>query len=364
MILSIIIAIISILALLTLHEFGHFIVAKKIGLKVEEFGIGYPPRIFGKKYGDTIYSINLLPFGAFVKIPGEGGEKSSLADYNNFTKKPIWQRALVLLAGVLSFWIIACILLIIVFSIGSPQAISDEEQGILINPKVQILGVAPDSPVEKAGIKAGDAILELSAKNEEMQITKVQEVQEFTEKHKGETVTLTIQRGKEVFEASLIPRILPPEGEGAMGISLSRVAEKSYSFREAIVNGFEYTFSLTYAVIFGWGKVLVNLIKGLGLPKGVQFVGPVGLGAMVTQAVRVGINYFLQFIATISIYLAVFNILPIPALDGGKLLFLGIEKIKGKPVSRDTEEKITAFFFSFLVIAMIWVTIKDIRKLF
>jgi regulator of sigma E protease len=364
MFITILIVLISIVGLLVLHEFGHFFVAKKFGVKVEEFGIGYPPRIFGKKFGETLYSVNLLPFGAFVRIPGEGGEKSSLEDYQRFFGKPAWQRALILLGGVVSFWIIAAILLSIVFGLGTPQAISDEESGPLINPKVQILAVASDSPAEEAGIKIGDTIGELKTENEKIKINKVKEVQDFTEKYKGKEIILTIIRGKEVFETSLTPRVSPPEGEGAMGVALVRTADKSYPWYQAPIKGIEATFNLTVAVVVGWGKILGSLIQGKGLPAGVQLVGPVGIGSLLTQAAQIGLNYFLQFIAIISIYLAVLNILPIPALDGGKLLFLGIEKIKGQPVNQKIEQNITAFFFILLICLLIWVTIKDIIRLF
>ena len=181
MIFTILIAVFSIIGLLVIHEFGHFVVAKKFGVKVEEFGVGYPPRLFGKKIGQTLYSINLIPFGAFVKIP---------EDDQRFAGKPVWQRALILLGGVVSFWIVAAILLSIVFGIGAPVAISDTEPGPLINPKVQILAVAPHSPAEKAGIKPGDTIKEFN---------KVKEVQEFTEANKGKVVTLIIERGEKKY---------------------------------------------------------------------------------------------------------------------------------------------------------------------
>ena len=363
MFITILITIVSILGLLVLHEFGHFIVAKKTGVKVKEFGIGYPPRLFGKKIGETIYSLNLLPFGAFVRIPGESGEKSSLEDYQSFVGKTIGQRALIMLGGVVSFWIVAVILLSIVFGIGSPQAISDEETGVLVNPQVQFVAVGSGSPAEKAGLKAGDVIKQLTINNEQLTINKVKDVQEFTETNKGKEITLTIQRGEEVFTTSLVPRISPPAGEGAMGVALARTAEVSYPWWQCPIKGIEATINLTSSVVTGWANVVRNLIQGEGLPKGVQFVGPVGIGVLVSQAVKVGANYFLQFIAIISIYLAVFNILPIPALDGGKLLFLGIEKIKGRPVNRKIEENITAAFFTLLILLMIFVTIKDINRL-
>ena len=362
---TILIAIISIVGLLVIHEFGHFVVAKKFGLKIEEFGVGYPPRIFGKKIGETLYSFNLLPFGAFVRIPGEEGEKSNLEDFQQFSGKPIWQRSLIILGGVVSFWIIAAILLSIVFGIGAPTAISDNESGSLINPKVQILAVASDSPAEKAGIRAGDTILKVkSQKSEVKSVDKVIEVQEFTEKNKGEEIILTIERGKEVFDVTLVPRVSPPEGEGAMGVALVRTALISYPWWQAPIKGIEATINLTGAVIRGWGEVLGSLIRGEGLPKGAQFMGPVGVTVLIGQVAQIGINYFLQFIAIIAIYLAILNILPIPALDGGKLLFLGIEKIKGRPLNPKIEQNITAVFFALLIILMVVVTIKDISRIF
>jgi regulator of sigma E protease len=364
MILTILIAFFSIISLVVIHEFGHFVIAKKFGVKVEEFGVGYPPRLLGKKFGETLYSLNLLPFGAFVKIPGEGGEKSNIEDYRRFTGKPAWQRALILVGGVVSFWLVAVILLSIVFGMGAPVAISDTEAGPLVNPRVQILAVAPNSPAEAAGLKAGDTIRKFSISNFQFSINKIREVQEITEKYKGESVTLTIERGKEIFDVSLVPRVSPPEGEGAMGVALVRTAEKSYPWYQALIKGTRTTFDLTRAVISGWGQILGNLFRGEGLPKGVQLMGPVGIGSLMTQAFQAGVNYFLQFIAIIAVYLAIFNILPIPALDGGKLLFLGMEKIKGKPVNPKIEQNITTAFFTLLIALMIWVTIKDITRLF
>ena len=341
---------------MSLHEFGHFIVAKKCGFRVEEFGIGYPPRLWGKKYGDTLYSINLIPFGAHVRIPEAEGEESK--------NKPRWKRMLVLLGGVVSFWIIAFVLLTAVFKMGASQAISDAEAGPLVNPKVQVMAVLPDSPAGEAGLKSGDAIIGFSVDDFRFSINKIEEIQDLTEEYKGREVNLAIERGKEVFTVSLTPRASHPEDEGPMGVSLVRTAEKSYSWWQAPQKAAEATWNLTYGVVAGWGNIIAGLFQGKGLPKGVQFVGPVGIGALITQAAQVGVNYFLQFIAMISVYLAVFNLLPIPALDGGKLLFLGIEKIKGRAVNRKVEENVTAAFFVLLILLMVWVTIKDIARLF
>jgi len=355
----ILIVILSLIGLIILHEFGHFITAKKCGVEVEEFGIFLPPRIIGKKFGETLYSLNLIPFGAFVKIKGEEG---GVEDPRSFSKKPAWQRALIILGGVVSFWLISAILLSIVFGMGVPQAISDEAEAV--NPKVKIVAVASGSPAQVAEIKAGDTIKELRIANYELGITKVKQVQEFTNLHKGEEIILMIERGNEVFEVSLVPRVSPPEGEGAMGVGLARTTLISYPWYLAPVKGIEATAEMTGATVTGLAQIFGGLIQGKGLPPGAQLVGPVKIGHMMTQAAEIGLAYYLQFVAMISIYLAVFNILPIPALDGGKLLFLGVEKVRRRAVSQKIEQGITSIFFVLLIALMIWVTIKDIMRLF
>jgi regulator of sigma E protease len=359
MVLTIIIAFISLIGLLVLHEFGHFILAKRFGVKVEEFGIGYPPRIFGKKIGETIYSLNLLPFGAFVKLPGEI-EKTG--DYRSFSQQPLSRRALIVFGGVLSFWIMAAILFSIVFGLGAQVAIGDEVDSNLVNAKVQIAAISADSPAKTAGLMPGDAVKTFSVQQETFSIQKVKELQDLTEQYKGKEVILTIQRGKEVFEVSLIPRVSPPSGQGPMGLALVRTALKSYPWYQAPWQGIKSAFTMTGAVIEGYGQAIKNLIARK--PTGVELVGPVGVLHLFSQVGQMGPSYFLQFIGMIAIYLALFNILPIPAVDGGKLLFLGIEAVRRKPVSDKTEQKVTTAFFALLLLMMIWVTIKDVSKLF
>jgi len=360
---TILLVLFSIIALMVLHEFGHFIVSKWFKVKVDEFGVGYPPRIFGKKIGETVYSLNLLPFGAFVKIAGEEGEKS-INSSQNFNGKPIWQRSLIILGGVVSFWMIAVIILSFVFSSGISQVVSDEEEEGFSNPKIQVLSVASGSPAELAGIEIGDTILGFSAASVFYPVSKIKDVQEFTENYKGKEVVASMKRGVEDFEISLVPRVSPPEGEGAMGVSLIRTAEKSYPIWMAPGLAIKETINLTGAVIVGWGDTLLSLVKGQGLPSGVQFMGPVGMGSILNDAAKVGINYFLNIIAILSIYMAVMNLLPIPALDGGRLLFLAIEKIKRSPINPKIEQNVNSAFFYLLVALMVWVTIKDIGNLF
>jgi len=361
MVLTIIIAFISLIGLIILHELGHFLLAKKFGVKVEEFGIGYPPRLFGKKIGETIYSLNLLPFGAFVKIYGH---EERIEDPRSFSTKPFYQKSLIILGGVVVFWIVSAILLSIVMGIGVPSAIDDEEGGILKDPKVQIAAVVSGSPAEAAQLKIGDAISGLRFENEQLKIDKVSQVQEFTQAHKGEEVILTIQRGNEIFNVSLFPRASFPEGEGPMGMVLVRTALKSYPWYIAPIEGIKATGALTVAVVRGWGMVFSSLFQGKGIPPGVEIGGPVRIFELFVDVGALGISYFLQFIALISISLALINILPIPALDGGWFLFLVIEKIKRKPLNDKIIQKVSVTFFFLLIALMVWITIKDIIRIF
>jgi len=346
------IAFISLIGLLILHELSHFLLAKKFGVEVEEFGIGLPPRLFGKKIGGTLYSLNLLPFGAFVKVP----EKK-------MREKPGWQRALILIAGVLSFWIMAAILLSIVFWIGAPFQISDKENENLINPRVQIVNISPNSPADVAGLKVGDIIKKVkSQKSNVKSVNKIKEVQEFTHLHKGEKITLIIQRGKKEFDVELVPRVTPPQEEGPMGVGLVRVATKKYPLGMAIWQSILTTFQLTWQIITGYAQLAKRAV--LKKPLEAELIGPVGVLNIFVQAEILGFVYFLQTIALISLQVAVFNALPVPITDGGRLLFLGIEKIRKKPLNEKIEQRINAAFFVLLLVLMIWVTMKDIKKLF
>ncbi len=367
MILIILIVFFTIVALLTLHELGHFLMAKKFGVKVEEFGFGYPPRICGKKIGETIYSINLLPFGAFVKMMGE---EKKVEHSKSFSRKPLWQRGLIIIGGVVSFWLIGIVIFgILAATWGLPTSIPDDFNGALRRVQVQIAAVDPNSPAATAGIQMGDTITEMKSQNALLQpakvenIDKVGQVQDFTREHLGQEIILTVERGKELFEISLTPRISPPEGEGAMGIALARVAKLKYPWYKAPFQGVLVASQQTVQIPIILGTVLVRAIRGEKV-QGVRMIGIVGLGDLMGQALKRGFDNFLMFVAMISIWLALFNLFPIPALDGGKLLFLAIEGARRRPVSQLIEQKITAVFFFLLVGLMIFVTIKDIARLF
>lgn len=358
--LLVIIAFISLLLLVITHELGHFLVAKKFGIKVEEFGIGYPPRIWGKKIGETIYSLNWIPFGAFVRIYGH--EERIYNDKRSFSSKPIWQRALVILGGVISFWIIAIILLSIVMALGVPSVISDNDTGFK-DAKVQIIAVSAGSPAEKAGLKIGDIIAKVK-NSEEIDINKVKELQDFIVLNKGKEITLTVKRGSESFDLKAVPRLSDSKNEGALGVGLLRTALISYPWYEAPLKGIEATWNLTVLVLDGWKTALTSIFSGKGVPQGMEVRGVVGIFDLFVQAGGLGASYFLQFIAIIAVSIALFNVLPIPALDGGWFLLLVIESIRKKPLSEKVEKGINACFFFLLLALMVLVTIKDIIRFF
>ena len=362
-ILVILVVLFSLTALITLHELGHFLLARKFGVKVEEFGIFLPPRIWGKKIGETVYSLNWLPLGGFVKLFGEEGGQS--LHPQNFNSKPVWQRALIIAAGVISFWIIAFLILTFVFIIGSVTQVEDSD--VVANAQVQIITVAPNSPASDAGLQSGDIVKTLALKIAS-QITNntdtVAQVQNFTSAHEGEEVVFEVQRGGETINLSLTPRINPPNGEGPVGIALVRLGKKSYPLWQAPWIAAQTTWNYTANVFIGWGKLINNFVHRQGLPPGAQVMGPVGILNLMDKAAYRGIAYYLQLVALITVYLAVFNALPIPALDGGKLMFLAIEALRKKPVPQKVEQGLTAVFMFILIALMLVVTAQDISRFF
>jgi regulator of sigma E protease len=365
MILTLIIAFFSLIALMVIHEFGHFIIAKKFGVRVEEFGIGYPPRIYGKKFGDTIYSINWIPFGAFVRIFGEEGD---IHDAKSFTNLAIWKRMLIVLGGVLAFWVAAVIIFSVLFSIGAKVPIGDQDVQGVSDIAVQVLQVQENSPAKTAGLQAGDVLTEIrsmayesaKAPAEVLKINKVSDFQDFVKRHAGEQVDLFFVRNGKQMDALLSPRVNPPAGEGATGIALERSATiiQKAAWYMAPVKGVAFTWEVTIKSLQGIWGMLAGLFSGKGVPNGAELAGPVGITIFLANAASYGVGFFLYFIGSISVLVAIFNLFPIPALDGGKFIFLAIEKIQGKPVPAKWEQAITVTFFVLLILMSLFITIR------
>jgi len=359
MVLTLIIALLSLVGLMIIHEFGHFIIAKKFGVKVEEFGIGYPPRLVGKKIGETVYSLNLVPLGAFVKIYGEEG---GLDDYRSFSNLAIWRRVLIVLGGVLAFWIASAIIFTAAFSLGAAVPVGDQDVAGVPSTYVQVVQVLPNSPAAEAGLAKGDRLVTVqsSQAGKGMGVNKISAFQDFIKGNQTSSVVLTIERDGKFFTTMLQPRAQYPANQGPLGLVLQRMANviESRPWYEAPVAGVTYTGTVTWQVLVGIGQFFGSLVAGHGLPQGAQLAGPVGITIFLSEAASYGPGFFLYFIGSLSVLLAVFNLFPIPALDGGKLVFLLAEKIKGSPVSVKIEQTLTITCFVLLISLSLFITVK------
>lgn len=354
------IAVLGVLVLV--HEWGHFVMARRAGMKVEEFGFGFPPRLFGIKRGGTIYSINWIPFGGFVKILGEDGDARENPE--SFGSKPILARLGVIVAGVVMNLLFAVLLLTLGNFFGLRIGLFDDNLiATARDKKIQIVEVASGSPAEKAGLKVLDEIIGFNIGDKEfLQMGTLDEVQKFTGDHKGQTVNIVIRDGKDQKNVDVETRANPPAGEGSMGISMALTGVISYPWYEAIWRGAYDTYILAYNTIYGYVTLVKTLLVDGRLIGEVS--GPIGIAGITGQAARVGFSYLMQFVALISINLAILNIFPFPALDGGRAFFLLLEKIKGSPLNRRVEAIANAVGFALLIALMVYVTYKDIAKFF
>lgn len=353
---------IAVLAVLILvHELGHFIFAKKAGMRVDEFGLGFPPRLWSIKKGETIYSINWIPFGGFVKILGEDGEEKD--NPRSFASKSARSRFMVLVSGVLMNFILAVILLIIGNGIGLRIGIDSQADNTNVKDiQVQVAQVANNSPAENGGLRMLDTIVGFKTNDTTIHLNDVKTIQEYISLNSGKGITILISRGGEVIEKTITPRLNPPPGEGPLGISLIQTGLVSYPWYEAIWRGLNDSGILLLNTIYGyWLFIKSLLIQGRLLG---DVAGPIGIATLTGQAARVGFSYLIQFVALISVNLAVLNIIPFPALDGGRILLLGIEKVKGRPLSKKVEMAINSIGFALLILLMLYISVKDVIKIF
>lgn len=367
---AIILFIVILLVLIVSHEFGHFIVAKLVGMRVDEFGIGFPPRIFGIKKGETTYSINWLPFGGFVSIFGENYEEDGFSvdqvanDPRSFQSRPKWAQALVLLAGVTMNWLVALVIIVGGFMYGLPVPVSDAPSSARVtDAKLIVTQVLPESPAAHAGLTSGDQLVYLLVGDDVLQSDPLSPVAvtEFVSAHKEDPITIGYrQRDGEVATVEVTP--LASVGERPMiGIAMEVVGTAVLPLWSAIVEGVRTTVLLTGAIVKSFVYLIADIFKGQADLSAVS--GPVGLVGMVSSASEIGMIYVLTLTAIISLNLAVLNLLPFPALDGGRLLFVIIEKIKGSPISAKVANRANVMGFLLLIILMVVVTVFDILKL-
>ena len=350
--LAIIFVIIFISALILVHEWGHFYSARRLGVKVEEFGFGFPPRLFSVMKNGVRYSFNALPFGGFVKIFGEHGEGEGHSD--SFVSRSAWHRFMILSAGVFMNFFLAWVLFSIASGIGVPIAAGEDAGAI----PVSVLGVLPDSPAEQAGIKLGDQIIEVRGPDVSLRIEDEEDVRTFADAYRGEEVRLMVRRQGDVHEIGVTPRGVSPAGEGPLGVILGRLMIERTPWYLAPVAGLESLAYSTAAIVMGLFDLVTTLVSQGRPPAGVT--GPIGIIRFAGDSQALGIAYFLQFVGVLSVNLAVLNFLPIPALDGGRIFFLLLEKIKGSPVSMRVEQAAHAAGFVILVLLMLIITYKDL----
>ena len=361
--LTVLIFLVLLSVLVLVHEFGHFIAAKKLGVTVEEFGLGLPPKV--RKlftWQGTEFTLNWLPLGGFVKMKGEDREvessdkKVESREQNGYfySQKP-WKRAIVLVAGVFMNLVLGVGAFTAVYTVlGIP-----EERDVVV-----IDGVAPGSPAERAQLKPNDIVRELRFTNYDLRITKTNDFIESINQYRGKEVILIIERGKEKKEIAVTPRLESetPEGEGALGVAISNIQFIHYPWWQmpfrASVTGSKEALGWGVNIIEGLGKMVSDLIIHGKVPNDVA--GPVGIARITGEVAKRGWIPLFQLAGILSINLVVVNILPIPALDGGRLLFLGIEKLRGKPMDPNKERIIHLSGYILLIILLILITLRDI----
>jgi regulator of sigma E protease len=376
--------------LVFVHEFGHFIVARKSGMRVHEFGLGFPPRAIGiyrdpvtkkfirvnsgnrstldagtgteleENFPATVYSLNWLPIGGFCKIKGENGDDSR--DTDSFGYQKAWKRLSVLVAGVLMNVLLAAVLFAIGFSIGLPTDATGgfDKDAIVVEPsRVAVVDVVKGSPAYLAGVKFGDQIIFV----DENKVTTAKDFSSYTASHANRPVTLTILRsGKQITLDPAQPTILPnTDGVPHLGLQLADAAIIRYPWYLAIPKGFVAAWIGLVNIYVTFYLLIKNILLGHGLIFAVS--GPVGIANVVGESARMGLNYLIQVTASISLSLAAINILPIPALDGGRALFVVIEKIFRRRVPIKYEQIAHAIGFVLLLVLIVIVTGKDILGL-
>ena len=358
MVFTIIIFVIVLGILVFVHELGHFVMAKKMGMKVEEFGFGFPPKLWGRKGKDGVmYSINAIPMGGFVKIKGEDFDEKTLADPDSFSAKKPWQRFVVLIAGVTMNFLLCAILLSVGYLIGLPQSVeSSVDKNLVRNYKIQVISLVKDSPAEKAGVELGDSIVKANG----LAINNIDELLKVAADNVDKAVSFELKRDDQIITKDISPVILSESGKAGIGVGLVETGIIAYPWYLAIYKGFETTVMLAGAIIVAFYNVIKSLMLGHGA--GMEVSGPVGIAVMTGQVAKLGFIYLLQFTSLLSLNLAIINFLPFPALDGGRLLFILVEKIRRKPINQKIESIIHTIGFSLLMLLVVVVTFGDIIR--
>lgn len=359
--------------LILIHEAGHYFVARIFKVKAEEFGYGLPPRAIGfvkdgkkwkrvkggdkKEYSRTIWSLNWLPIGGFVRLKGEQGDGPDGSD--SFQNKPVWQRFCIIAAGVVMNWVLAAVLLSIGLMIGVPAMLDDMPKGAVVSKhEVTIIETVKDGAADRAGIEAMDVLVRVA----DAMPASVSEAREMIGSH-AEPFDVTVRRGDKESVIRLEPVYLKELDRPGIGVALVDTGTVRYPIHLAIVNGVRLTGAYTKSVVLTFGNLFADLFRGGGETSN-AVSGPVGIAVMAGQVAERGMLQLMQFAAILSINLAVLNFLPIPALDGGRAVFLILEAIRRKPVKRNVEAVIHNVAFLVLIALIILISVRDVWRMF
>jgi len=357
---SIIIFIVILSALIIVHELGHFLVAKKFGIRVDEFGLGFPPRVTKLFiWKGTPFTLNWLPFGGFVKIFGENPidkVENSLPD--SFQSKNRGIQASVLVAGVAGNFLFAWFLISLGFVVGLPAPANFSLP--VENARTVITTVLPATPAAAAGLKSGDVVLSLS--RGEIHSLLTPEAASLFIAESREPVTFTVERGKKVSEKVVTPAENIIRDRLAVGVSMDVIGTVKLLPHKALWYGLKTTSELTLLTGRAIGAFIGQALLGRANLSGVT--GPIGIVGMVGDVRELGLTYLLTFTALLSINLTIINLLPLPALDGGRLLFVGIEGATRRSIPPRIFNVLNTVGFALLVLLMLLITVQDIRNIF
>jgi regulator of sigma E protease len=351
--------------LILVHEFGHFWVARRVGVAVEEFALGFPPRLLSWVRRGTRYSLNLIPFGGFVRMAGEesGNPEGPQADANlkpegmNLNDASRLRRAAIMSAGVLMNFVLGALLLSVGFAIGLPQVVDRLDQPGVRDAHVQIVSLTKGSPADRAGLVPGDVVVSLDGQP----VADLEQIQAYTASHAGKAIGVAVLRDGKPLAVSLTPeKLADAPGRASVGVGLVLVGRVAVAWWQAPWYGLRAAWHMAMAIFAGLGDIIAKLFTGH--TGQVEVAGPIGVAVLTGQAVRLGWLYLLQFVAVLSINLAVINVLPLPALDGGRLAVLAIEGIRRKPLPEAFENSLHRYGFSALIGLLILVTVIDARR--
>ncbi|MDO8520743.1 MAG: site-2 protease family protein [bacterium] len=359
---SILIFIVVLLLLVLVHEFGHFIVAKKAGISVDEFAFGFPPKIWSRKYGETTYALNALPLGGYVKIYGENPNDVKGEDrLRSFVAQPRLVQAAVIVAGIIFNLLFAWFLFAAAFMIGVPSPEGGGEGYPVKNLQLTITGTGDGSPAVLAGLASGDVLKKLSVEGTEQEVTNADQVIAFIAPREGQTITLSYERDGEERAVAVVPVSGIVPDVAAIGIYMDTIGTLQLPPHIALWEGLQKTYQFTVMTAVGIFQFLSEALTGQSDFEDVA--GPVGIVKEVGNAAGLGFANLILFTALISINLAVINIIPFPALDGGRLLFIVIERIMRRPIKPAIANAFNAVGFALLMLLMVAVTYHDVMKL-